>query len=393
MLWYKVGAADEHPGKSGEAHFLEHLMFKGTKTIPPGEFSRIIANNGGRENAFTAEDYTAYYQIVAADRLELMMRIEADRMANLVITDDQLLPERDVILEERRMRIDNVPSSQLHEQISPALYLNHPYRLPTIGWAHEMAKLDTAGETAFYKTWYAPNNAVLVIAGDIATDQVRVLAEKYYGPIPSHPVPDRIRLAEPPHVADAQVTLRSARVRHPSWSREWLAPSYHGGATEHAYALQVLAEVLGGGASSRLHRALVLDKPMATAAGAFYSPTRLDLTSFGVYASPRPGTGIPDLAAAVDEVLAKALADGVSSEEVERAKARMRAEAIYAQDSLQQPAQIFGSALTTGQTVADVDAWPDRIGAVTVEQVRAAAKTVLDGKPAVTGILLPEHTS
>ena len=388
-LWYKTGGADEERGHSGAAHFLEHLMFKGTKTMKPKEFSALVAQQGGEENAFTSWDYTAFHQQVAADKLELVMKLESDRMHNLVIVDDQLKPERDVVLEEWRMRIGNQPAALLDEQVQAALYLNHPYRIPVLGWTDEIKTLDVPAEKHFYDTWYAPNNAVLIVDGDVTVEQVKALAEKYYGPIPSKPVPARLRLQEPGRSADTTVTLHHPRVRTPRWSREYLAPSHNAGAKDQAYALEVLAEILGGGANSRLHHALVLDQQIATQAGAWYSPEKLDLSSFGFAATPRPDKSVDDVAAAVDEVLAKLLKDGVTGDEVAGAEKRLATTEAYAQDGIDFPIEIIGRVLCTGGTLADVDAWPDRIKAVTVDQVMAAAHDVLDGKPSVTGLLLP----
>ena len=389
MVWYKVGSADEERGWSGVAHFLEHLMFKGTKTLKPKEFSEIVARNGGQENAFTSWDYTAFHQTVAVDSLPLVMRLEADRMHNLVITDEQLLPERKVILEEWRMRIGNVPSAVLDEQVEAALYLNHPYRIPVLGWSEDMAKLDLPHEKRFYDTWYAPNNAVLIVAGDVTVDQVRKLAAQYYGKIPRKQIPERVRPVEPMREANTTVELTSNRVRNPIWSRVYLAPSYHSGETKYAYALEVLAEVLGGGANSRLHKALVLDQQIATGAGAGYDPQRLDLGKFSYYVSPRVGTTIEAAADAAEAVVAKLLADGVTADEVDRAKVRLQNEVLYANDSLSQPGNVIGRALATGSSLADLDAWPDRIGAVTVDEVNAAAHALFEGKTSVTARLLP----
>ena len=389
MVWYKVGSADEERGWSGVAHFLEHLMFKGTKTLKPKEFSEIVARNGGQENAFTSWDYTAFHQTVAVDSLPLVMRLEADRMHNLVITDEQLLPERKVILEEWRMRIGNVPSAVLDEQVEAALYLNHPYRIPVLGWSEDMAKLDLPHEKRFYDTWYAPNNAVLIVAGDVTVDQVRKLAAQYYGKIPRKQIPERVRPVEPMREANTTVELTSNRVRNPIWSRVYLAPSYHSGETKYAYALEVLAEVLGGGANSRLHKALVLDQQIATGAGAGYDPQRLDLGKFSYYVSPRVGTTIDVAAAAAEAVVDKVLSDGITADEVDRAKTRLQNEVFYANDSLSEPGNVIGRALATGSTLAELDAWPDRIGAVTVEEVNAAAHAVFDGKASVTARLLP----
>jgi zinc protease len=390
MVWYKVGGADEPRGKSGIAHFLEHLMFRGTRDVPPGMFSRLVAQNGGRDNAFTGEDYTAYFQTVAVDRLPLVMKLEADRMANLQISDAVVLPEREVIIEERRSRIDNNPAALLNEQVHTAIYLNHPYRIPTIGWEHEMEKLSTEDALAHYRSWYAPNNAVLVVAGDITAAQLKPLAEQYYGPIPARAVPPRTRLVEPPHVATARLEFRSPRVAQANWTRSYLAPSYTGGEARHAYALEVLAQIVGSGATSRLNRALVVEQKIAQAAGAYYDPGSLDLTTFGFYAVPRADRSVAEVESAVEAEIKTLITKGVTNEEVERAKTRMIAEAVYARDSLSGPANIFGAALATGRTIADVEAWPARIAAVSVDQVDDAARYVIREAAAVTGVLLPD---
>lgn len=389
MVWYKVGAADEPAGKSGIAHFLEHLMFKGTKKHGPGEFSDIVARNGGRENAFTNQDYTGYFQTIAADRLALMMEFEADRMTGLVLTDEIIEPERLVVIEERRSRTDSSPRGVLGEQVRAATYNNHPYRLPTIGWEHEIRALTLKDINDFYQAWYAPNNAVLVVSGDVTPEQVRELAETHYGPIPAKEIAPRARPVEPPHWAAREVVLRDARVDQPGWSRRWLAPSYVAGDTQHAYALEVLSEVIGGGSSSRLYSALVIDQALAVSAGAWYSPDQLDLTTFGMAFSPRPGVDVGTLETALEAQVEKFLKDGATDEEVERAKLGLVDSAVFARDSLGGPAQIFGVALTSGQTVDDVEKWVDRISAVTVEQVNAAARAVLRTESSTTGILLP----
>lgn len=393
MVYYKVGAADEVTGKSGAAHFLEHLMFRGTKTVAPGDFSRIVAQNGGEDNAFTTHDYTAFFQNVAADRLELVMKLEADRMANLVIDDKVVTPEREVIIEERRMRIDNSPTALFDEQLNTALYLHHPYRIPTIGWENEMHGLTTKDEQDFYKRWYAPNNAVVVIAGDATVAQVKALAEKYYGVIPARPVPVRQRVEEPSKVASALLTMKSPRVTDVEWSRQWLAPSYRKGDTQYAYPLQVLAEVLGGSAASPLYKGLVIDKGLALAANAYYDPNQFDLATFGFEATLKNGVSVPTFEAAFDDIVKTALDTGITADEVERAKQRMIADATYARDSLSGPARIVGTALALGRTLDDVQSWPDKIAAVTPEQVRAAAKAVIRDDIAVTGILMPGPTS
>ncbi len=393
MLWYKVGAADEPLGKSGIAHFLEHLMFKGTETLGPGEFSDIIARNGGQENAFTSYDYTGYFQTVAKDRLEIVMKYEADRMTNLKLNDEVVLPERDVVLEERSSRVDREPSSQLGEALRAVLFLNHPYGLPVIGWEEEIRTLTTEDAIAFYRRWYAPNNAVLIVAGDVDADEVRALAETYYGVIPARELPVRRRPPEPRQNAARRVTLEHERVRQPAVTISYLAPSYQAGASEYAEALQVLDEILGSGSTSRLYRSLVVEQAVAASAGSGYGASSLDLSAFTLFGSPRPGVPLDKVEAALREELARLLEDGVSEEEVEVAKRRMAANAVYARDSLGSGPRIFGRALTTGETVESVESWPERIEAVTVEQVNDAAKAVFDDRHSATGILLSKPTS
>jgi zinc protease len=393
MVWYRIGAADEKPGKSGIAHFLEHLMFKGTPDIPPGEYSKIIARNGGRDNAFTSYDYTGYFQNVARDRLELVMRMEADRMSNLVLTDEVVDPEREVIIEERRSVVDNRPASRLREQMQAALYLNHPYQRPVIGWLHEMRGLTRQDAIDWYKTYYTPNNAILIVAGDITVAELKPLAEKYYGPIPSRAIPERVRPQEPPPQAARRLELKDPRVQQPALSRMYLAPSYTSAGKEHAYALQVLADLLGGGATSRLYRSLVLEKNVAAGAGSYYDPDTFDQTSFSFSVTPRNGIAMGDVEAALDAVIAKLVADGVSAEELDRTKARMRAAAVLARDSLQSGARVIGTALTTGQTIEDVESWPERIDAVTKDDVDRAARYLLQPDRSVTGLLLPKPSS
>jgi len=389
MVWYRAGAADEPAGKSGIAHYLEHLMFKGTKTRAPGEFSQIVAGLGGQENAFTSQDYTAYFQTVAPQYLETMMELEADRMTGLVLDDEIIEPERKVILEERRSRTENSPNALLSEQVSAATYLNHPYRLPIIGWAHEIETLSRADLESFYRTWYAPNNAVLVVSGDVDADEVFQLARKYYGPIAAQDLPARVRPAEPPQRAPREVVMHDARVEQPSWSRRYLAPSYTSGAREHAYALEVLSEIIGGGTTARIYRSIVVEAALAASAGAWYSPDSLDMTTFGFWFSPRPGVAMDDVEAAIDVQIEALLANGVSEDELARAQRRLIDSAVFARDSVTGPARVFGAALASGQTVDDVEAWPARIEAVTVEQINAAARAVFLPNASTTGVLLP----
>ena len=393
MVWYKIGAADEAPGESGIAHLLEHLMFKGTKTQAPGEFSAAVARNGGQENAFTSYDYTAYFQTIARDRLEMVMQREADRMTNLLVTPAQVAPERDVVLEERRSRVDNNPSAQLREQVNAALYLNYPYRKPIIGWEHEIRALDVDRILAFYKRYYAPNNAVLIVEGDITVAELKPLAEKYYGAIPNGPDIARTRTVEPPSKADRRVRLEHERVTQPAWSRRYLAPSYRYGAIKDAYALQVVAEIIGGGPSSRLHKKLVMDDATGLSAGAFYDAEDLGPAVFGFYAAPKPGVDMAKLESDVMGEITRVLEAGFTEQEVSGAIDRMRNSAVLAKDDFGTAAQIFGVALTSGGTVSTVENWLQEIEKVTPADALAAAKSVLEGTHHVTAELLPKPQS
>ena len=391
MIWYKVGAADETPGKSGLAHFLEHLMFKGTAKNPTGLFSQVVARIGGQENAFTANDYTGYFQRVASEQLKTVMEFEADRMTGLVLTDQVVLPERDVILEEHNQRVANNPRARLGEQIDAALFLNHPYGKPVIGWRHEMEQLSRDDAIGFYRRFYGPNNAVVVIAGDVEPAEARKLAEITYGKVARRDnfVP-RQRPKEPPPVAVRSLTLADARVEQPTMQRGYLVPSFRTAKPGQSEALEVLAHILGSGSNSRLYRALVVDKPVAVTAGAGYDSYALDLSKFSIYGAPRQGVTLPQFEAEADSVIAQVIEQGVTAEELERAKSRLIADAIYAQDNQATMARWYGAALMTGAGVDDVRRWPDRIRAVTAAQVQDAARQWLDKRRSVTGFLIKD---
>ncbi|MDP2085885.1 MAG: pitrilysin family protein [Gemmobacter sp.] len=392
MVWYRVGAADEAPGESGLAHFLEHLMFKGTKTLAPGEFSQRVSAQGGSDNAFTSWDYTAYFQRIAADRLEMVMAMEADRMVNLTLAQRDVETERDVVLEERTTRVDSDPAGLFSEQRQAALYLNHPYGRPIIGWRHEIAALDREGALRFYRAHYAPDNAILVIAGDVSADEVRALAETHYGVIPaSGRITGRERPAEPPQIAERRLIMDDPRVGQPYVIRSYLAPSRQAGAQQQAAALVMLAQLLGGsGPNSVLSRALEFDRQIAVQTSAFYDSTGYDHSSFALVAVPAPGVTLAEVEAALDEALAAFMAAGVNADDFARIKAQMKAQEIYALDSTMGVARRYGVALTSGLTVGDVIAWPQVLQDVTPEQVMEAARTVLDRRQSVTGWLRKE---
>jgi zinc protease len=394
MIWYKVGSADETPGKSGLAHFLEHLMFKGTAKHPAGEFSQTVLRIGGNENAFTSTDYTGFFQRVPREQLGKMMEFEADRMTGLILKDENVLPERDVVLEEYNMRVANSPEARLTEQIMAALYLNHPYGRPVIGWHHEIEKLGREDALAFYRRFYAPNNAILVVAGDVDAAEVRPMVERTFGLVAAQPgIPEkRLRPQEPEPVAPRTVTLADPHVEQPSVKRYYLVPSAATAAAGESPALDVLAQLMGGGSNSYLYRALVVDRPLAVSAGAGYQGTSLDPTQFSISAAPKPGVEFSQIEQVIDSVISDVCQNPIRAEDLERVKTQLIAEAIYAQDNQATLARWYGGALTTGLSIADIRSWPDRIRAVTAAQVRDAAKKWLDKKRSVTGYLIKDTT-
>jgi zinc protease len=392
MVWYKVGAADEPKGHSGIAHFLEHLMFKSTDKIAMGEFSKIISRLGGQDNAFTGQDVTSYHQRIAKGQLRKVMDMEADRMAHLRLTKDEVATERQVILEERRSRIDNNPTALLDEQMNAALYLSHPYGIPVIGWEHEMAKLSREDAMRFYKRYYAPNNAIVVVAGDVTPEEVKKLAEETYGTVPANPEVDgRDRPQEPPPIAARQVVLKDARAGNASFHRYYVAPSYTTGKPGEAEALDLLLKIVADGATSRLYRKLVVEDKIAATTGGGYSGWALDSGAASLYAVAGNGVGLDKIEAAVDGVLADVRTNGVTAAELERAKKTFLADYIYESDNQASLARRYGWGLAVGRSIADVDNWPHAIAKVTLDDVKKVAAAYLDPRRSVTGWLVPEE--
>ncbi|WP_417269395.1 M16 family metallopeptidase [Celeribacter sp.] len=391
-VWYKVGAADEPMGKSGIAHFLEHLMFKGTDNMAAGELSETVTRNGGSDNAFTSWDYTAYYQRVAADRLPLMMEMEADRMRNLQMTEEDVATERNVVLEERNMRTENNPGALFMEQRRAAQFLNHPYGIPIIGWKHEIEQLSRDDAFAFYSRYYAPNNAVLVVAGDVDPDEVYEMAKTYYGPIA--PTPDlspRLRPTEPPQLSERRLSMSDPRVSQAYVTRTYLAPERNTGDQKEAAALQFLAALLGGdAATSVLGQKLTFEEQKAVYVSAYYDGATLDAATFGLVIVPTPEVSLEDAEAVLDGAIAEFLTEGVDQEQFDRLKTQLRASLIYDEDNIEGLARRYGELLTLGLNLDDIQAWPDVLGAVTPEDVMAAARSVFDKSNAVTGWLMPD---
>jgi zinc protease len=390
-IWYKVGSADETPGKSGLAHFLEHLMFKGTAAHPAGQFSQWLATIGGQENASTSSDYTIYYQRVAKEFLPTVMEFEADRMTGLVLTDNDVLPERDVVLEEYNTRYGNSPESRFGVQVAAALYLNHPYGRPVIGWRHEIEQLNREDALSFYRRFYRPNDAVVVVAGDVTRDEVKALVDKTYGRVARVvEVPPRVRPREPIPVAVRQLTMADDRVAQSSLQRAYLVPSTATAKPGEAEALYTLAQLLGGGETSRLYRALVVEQGIAASASGAYSGGALDDTRFDVSATPLPGITFATLEAAIDAVIAEIADHGVSEAEFDRGKTVLIASIVYGQDNQATMASWYGSFLMSGESVEWIASWMARLRAVTREDVHNAARTWLDKRRSVTGYLVKE---
>lgn len=394
MVWYRVGSADEPPGKSGIAHFLEHLMFKATDELDSGELSETVARNGGSDNAFTSFDYTAYFQRIAADRLELVMRMEASRMDGLALVEEDIATERDVVIEERNQRTENDPGALFSEQRSAAQYLNHPYGIPIIGWKHEAHSLTLEDATSFYEQHYGPNNAILVVAGDVDPDEVRALAETYYGVIQPNPnIKPRQRVTEPPQLAERRLVFSDPRVANPYVVRTYLAPERDSGGQEKAAALTMLAQVLGGSPQTSVFaEKLNFGPPKAIYSAAWYSGQMLDDTTFGMAIVPADGMSLEEAEAAMDQAVSEFLEEGVDPDALARIKMQIRSSEIYALDDISNVANRYGSGLTSGLTIADIEAWPSILEAVTEDDIIAAAREVFDRRNAVTGYIMPETT-
>lgn len=394
QVWYRVGAADEPRGRSGIAHFLEHLMFKGTRRLAPEEFSRTIARNGGQDNASTSWDYTNYYERIARDRLELVMTMEADRMRNLRLDEEEIAAERNVVLEERRQRIENNPGAVLYERMRAMLYPHHPYGVPIIGWAHEIAALTREDALDFYRVWYAPNNAILVVAGDVDAAELRPLAERTFGRLrPTRDLPRRVWTQDPPPRGPMRISHSDQKVRQPSLTRLYPTISYSTDRGREAHALDVAVEILGGSETSRIYRALVEEQRLAVSAGASSDSSGRGGGTVSVYATPADGVSLERVEAALDAEIARFLADGPTEAEVVRARNRLAAAAIYARDDQETMASVFGSSLAEGESIDDIVSWPDEIARVTPEEALQQARRAFDINASVTGLLLPAETA
>lgn len=391
MLWFKIGGADDPSGKSGLAHFHEHIMFKGTPNTPPGEFESVISRNGGEQNAFTSYDATGYYININRAQLPLAMKLEADRMRGITPLAEDIGKERQVIIEERRARVDNVPSALFYEQMMAALYLHHPYGTPLIGWKHEMEKLTLEDVMHFHNAYHKPANAVLVLSGDITAGEAKTLVESHYGDIPRGETAPRHWNEEPPPLAARRVVMRHANVKHPTWRRDYLAPSLIAGDTAQALPLMVFAQAFGGGQTSLLYQELVVKRKLAGTLRVSYNGFSRGYDSFTITAEPVVGVDVAEIEKAVDELLEKAKKQGFAAADVARAKTLLKAESIYAREGISGMARIMGTIRTLGLPLEYFDQWPEKVDAVTDEQMLDAARSVLRIEASVTGELLPEE--
>ena len=393
QIWYKAGSIDELNGATGVAHVLEHMMFKGTKKVPGGEFSRRIAAAGGRENAFTSRDYTAYFQQLQKSRLPLAMELESDRMRNLVLTEDEFAKEIKVVMEERRLRTDDQPRALVHEKMTATAYQSHPYRRPVIGWMNDLENMNVSDAKEWYDRWYTPNNAVLVVVGDVNPKEVFVLAQKYYGQIKSRPLlplDKRKPQTEPLQVGIKRITVK-APARLPYLAMGYHAPVLRNPATDwEPYALEMLAGVMDGNESARLNKELVRERRIASSAGAGYDSTARGPGMFYLDGTPSEGRTVADLEAALRGEVEKLVRDGVTEEELARVKAQVVAGHVFQLDSMAYQAMQIGQLESIGLSYRDVDTMLKKLQAVTAEQVRDVAKKYLKDDSLTVAILDPQ---
>ncbi len=386
-VWYKVGAADEKNGKTGIAHFLEHMMFKGTKNIPKGMFSKLISKQGAENNAFTSFDYTAYYENISKTKLELAIKLEADRMQNLLLDEEELIKEREVIIEERRMRIEDDPAAQLDEQMRAALYQNHPYGRPLIGWHHEMAKLDIKDVKDWYDSYYKPNNAMIIISGDITKKEIRPLIEKYYAGISAGKNVVRERPQEPIHIAPVYIKLDDKRVARSQIYRYYLMPFNASSDKKKAFAALILSALLGEGNNSSLYLSLVRNQKLAIETTSEYDMTSIDRGMFAIAATSAEGVKLESLEKAIDYQLKQMKDSLVSESNLQRIKNNLIASNIYGRENLKTMAFIYGTALATGLDLSYIENWQENINAVSREDIKQVAQEIFNINNSVTGYL------
>lgn len=389
MVWYRAGSIDEVNGTTGVAHVLEHMMFKGTKALKAGEFSRRVAAAGGRENAFTSRDYTAYFQQVHKSRLELVMRLEADRMANLRLTDDEFAKEIKVVMEERRLRTDDQPRALLHETLMASAFKASPYRTPVIGWMRDLETMKGEDARNWYRAWYAPNNAVLIVTGDADPQEVVRLARKYYGPLPRRALAERKAQDEPVQAGIRRVTVK-APAEQPYLVMAWRAPRLVDVERDlDPYALEVLAGILDGHEGARLSRGLVRASRVAAQAGAGYDATSRGPGLFTLEGIPAAGRSVEELETALRGEIERVVRDGVNEDELARVKAQVIAAQVYKRDSIFGQAMEIAQFEMSGLSHRSIDRVLERLRGITAEEVRAVAQRYFNDDSLTVATLSP----
>ena len=390
MVWYRAGSMDEVSGTSGVANVLEHMMFKGTRNVKSGEFSRRIAAAGGRENAFTNRDYTAYFQQVPKAALPLMLRLEADRMSNLLVTKPEFSQEIKVVMEERRLRTDDQPRALVAEALNAEAYVAHPYRRPVIGWMNDLANMSYVDARNWYVRWYLPNNAFVVVVGDVKADEVFALAQKYYGAIKARPLPERKPQLEPEQRGVRRLVVK-APAELPYLLMGWKCPVLRDADKDwQPYALEVLTGVLDGNESARLNQSLVRDHRLASEVGAGYDTTARGPGMCFIEGTPSQGRSTAELEAGLRAELARLVRDGVSENELARVKAQLVATQVFKRDSIFGQAMEIGQFESAGLSYRDIDRVLDGLKAVSAEQVRAVAKQYFVDDQLSVGVLEPQ---
>ena len=390
QVWYRVGGIDEDVGTTGVAHVLEHMMFKGTERYKAGEFSRLVTEAGGRDNAFTAKDYTVYFQQVHKDRLPLVMQLEADRMANLILREGDFKQEIRVVMEERRWRYEDRPPALVYENWMAAAFDSHPYRWPGIGWMEDLEKMTWRDARDWYRRWYAPNNATVVVVGDVDAKQVYALAQRYYGPLAGKAVPAKRSVVEPPQRGPRRVTVK-APAELPYLRLGYKVPALRNATSDREpYALALLAEILGGSDAARLQRVLVRERRLATSVGADYDFFARGPATLSFEAGATPGRSVSELEAALRDTIARIAAEGISDEELRRAKARQVAQEVYKRDSLFAQAMEIGTLESVGLSYRDVERILERLGQVTAAEIVAVAKKYIVEDGATVAVLDPQ---
>lgn len=390
MVWYRVGSMDEVNGRTGVAHVLEHMMFKGTKTLAPGEFSRRVAAIGGRENAFTSRDYTGYFQQIHTSRLAEVMRLEADRMANLQLSADEFAREIRVVMEERRLRTEDRATAQVFEQLMATAFTAHPYRHPIIGWMSDLESMDVADLQAWYDAWYTPSNAILVVAGAVDPESVWTLAEQTYGRIPARPVPPRKPQVEPPQRGLRRVQVK-APAENPYVAMAFRVPGLSSvDGDREPYALEVLSSLLDGGDSTRFTRNVVRGSRVANRAGAGYDMTQRGPALFILDGTPAAGRSTDEVERALRAEIERIAREGVPQAELDRVKVQYVAGQVYKRDSVFAQAMELAGLEIVGLSHRDADRILERVRSVTVDEVRAVAAKYFGDDTLTVATLLPQ---